>query len=84
MCDELGLLLWQDMMFANMDYPFEDPAFHKTVLAEAQTELSRLSSHPSTTVTCGGSDIEQQVARLGFSPALEGPFFDEMNSCPAF
>ena len=78
MCDELGLLVWQDMMFANMDYPFEDPAFHQTVQVEAQAELSRLSRHPSTAVICGGSEIEQQVAMLGLDPALgRGLFFEE-------
>jgi beta-mannosidase len=78
LCDELGLLVWQDMMFANMDYPFEDPAFHQTVRTEAEAELSRLSRHPSTAVICGGSEIEQQVAMLGFDPALgRGSFFDE-------
>jgi beta-mannosidase len=78
LCDELGLLVWQDMMFANMDYPFEDPAFHQTVRAEAQAELSRISRHPSTGVICGGSEIEQQVAMLGFDPALgRNSFFDE-------
>jgi len=78
LCDELGLLVWQDMMFANMDYPFEDPAFHQTVRAEAEAELFRLSPHPSTAVICGGSEIEQQVAMLGFDPALgRSPFFDE-------
>jgi beta-mannosidase len=78
LCDELGLLVWQDLMFANMDYPFEDPAFQQTVRAETRAELSRLSRHPSTAVICGGSEIEQQVAMLGFDPALgRGPFFDQ-------
>jgi len=78
LCDELGLLVWQDMMFANMDYPFQDPAFHRTVRAEAEAELYRLSRHPSTAVICGGSEIEQQVAMLGLDPALaRSPFFDQ-------
>ena len=78
LCDELGLLVWQDMMFANMDYPFQDPDFHQTVAAEAESELSRLSRHPSTAVICGNSEIEQQAGMLGLDAALgRGPFFGE-------
>lgn len=77
-CDELGLLVWQDMMFANMDYPFEDSAFGDTVRAEAEAELSRVSRHPSTAIVCGNSEIEQQVGMLGLDPAIgRGPFFGE-------
>jgi len=77
-CDELGLLVWQDMMFANMDYPFQDSHFRNTVRAEAEAELSRLSRHPSSTILCGNSEIEQQVGMLGLDPVLgRGSFFGE-------
>ncbi len=78
LCDELGLMVWQDMMFANMDYPYEDGSFRQTVCAEAEAELSRLSRHPSTTIVCGNSEIEQQVGMLGLDPEMgRGPFFGE-------
>jgi len=78
LCDELGLMVWQDMMFANMDYPFEDPAFREAVCAEAEAELSRLGRHPSTAVICGNSEIEQQVSMLGLDPAAGlSPWFGE-------
>lgn len=77
-CDELGLLVWQDMMFANMDYPFGDAAFHGVVSEEARTELKRLGCHASTAVICGNSEIEQQAAMLGLDPKLaRGEFFDQ-------
>jgi beta-mannosidase len=78
LCDELGLLVWQDLMFANMDYPFADADFLETVRAEAATELTRVSRHASTAMICGNSEIEQQVGMLGLDPALgRGVFFGE-------
>src|ERR1700722_2963667 len=62
LCDQLGIMVWQDFMFANMDYPVEDPAFAANIDAEAKYQLSRLSRHPSVVVYCGGSEIEQQAA----------------------
>ena len=40
-CDELGLLVWQDFMFANMDYPVDDPAFRANIRSEAIEQLRR-------------------------------------------
>jgi len=78
LCDELGILVWQDFMFANMDYPFSDEAFHHEVGTEATHQLNRFQRHPCIAVYCGGSEIEQQAAMLGL-PAAEwtGPFFTE-------
>src|SRR5207302_646833 len=53
LCDELGILVWQDFMFANMDYPTGDPAFGAEIEAEARETLVRLATHPSVTVWCG-------------------------------
>ena len=64
-CDELGILVWQDFMFANMDYPAEDAGFLTSVRAEATEQLRRLRTHPSVAVYCGNSEIEQQAAMLG-------------------
>ena len=70
LCDELGLLVWQDAMFANLDYPLGDPAFAETVREELEVLVARLAGRASTTVLCGGSEIGQQVAMLGLEPAL--------------
>jgi beta-mannosidase len=64
-CDELGLLVWQDFMFANMDYPANDDAFVASVTAEVEQQLRRLRPHPSIAVYCGNSEVEQQAAMLG-------------------
>jgi len=68
LCDELGILVWQDFMFANMDYPVDDAAFRASVEREAAEVCARLVSHPSLALLCGGSEVEQQAAMLGLSP----------------
>ena len=78
LCDELGLMVWQDMMFANMDYPFGDAVFGGIVREEAERELARVSRHASTALICGNSEVEQQAAMLGLDPAnARAGFFGE-------
>lgn len=79
LCDELGLLVWHDFMFANMDYPIADPTFRASVEREADQFLTRVQSHPSLAVLCGGSEIAQQAAMLGLPPTLwSSALFDEI------
>jgi beta-mannosidase len=79
LCDELGLLVWQDFMFANLDYPIADEQFRETVENEARTQLGRIAGRPSLAVLCGNSEIEQQVAMLGLDPRLgRGELFGEL------
>jgi beta-mannosidase len=79
LCDELGMLVWQDFMFANLDYPIADEHFRTTVEREVRAQLEELAGHPSLAVLCGNSEIEQQVAMLGLDPALgRGELFGEL------
>lgn len=66
-CDRLGILVWQDLMFANMDFPQGDPNFDRAVEQELRQQLGRLISHPSVTLICGNSEVEQQAAMFGAS-----------------
>lgn len=72
-CDELGVLVWQDFMFANMDYPADDPAFASSVAQEARHVLRRLRSRPCLAVLCGNSEVEQQAAMWGAPRQLWQP-----------
>jgi beta-mannosidase len=76
-CDRLGLLVWQDFMFANFDYP-KDPAFVEAVRGEARALLSATQGSPSLAVLCGGSEVMQQAAMMGLPADLAWPLFDEV------
>lgn len=72
-CDELGILLWQEFMFASMDYPGDDATFADSVRTEASQQLARLGARPSLAVVCGNSEVEQQAAMWGAARELWSP-----------
>ena len=79
LCDELGLLVWQDFMFANFDYPISEERFRAAVEVEARQVLEAVGGRPSTAVLCGNSEIEQQVAMLGLEASVgRGELFGEL------
>ncbi|MFC4523507.1 beta-mannosidase [Cupriavidus pinatubonensis] len=80
-CDELGLLVWQDFMFANFDYGSIGPGVGLTedMTREVGEWLTSTRSHPSIAVACGGSEAEQQAAMLGASRSeWKQPLFDAL------
>lgn len=56
-CDELGLLVWQDFMFACAVYNLTDE-FEATITAEFVDNIRRLRSHPSLALWCGNNEME--------------------------
>jgi beta-mannosidase len=64
-CDELGIMVWQDFMFANLDVPLDDETLLDDIRAEISHHAQRLGRHASTVVVCGGSEVDQQAAMMG-------------------
>ena len=58
-CDEEGILVWQDLMFACSAYPVFDDIWLDSVLAEIKETVIRLRHHPSIALWCGNNEIEQ-------------------------
>jgi beta-mannosidase len=57
LCDELGILVWQDFMFGGEMVP-GDPAFQENVRQEAIEQVRRLRDHPSVVLWCGNNELE--------------------------
>ncbi|KAM5285633.1 beta-mannosidase isoform 2-T3 [Hipposideros larvatus] len=57
LCDELGIMVWQDFMFACALYP-TDPGFMDSVTAEVAYQVRRLKSHPSIITWSGNNENE--------------------------
>ncbi|EIW81506.1 glycoside hydrolase family 2 protein [Coniophora puteana RWD-64-598 SS2] len=68
-CDELGLLVWQDFQFACGVYPAHNE-FVSSVRAEAIDNIVRLRHHPCIALLCGNNEDYQQVLQWGDVPDL--------------
>jgi len=58
LCDELGILVWQDFPFACSVYPY-NKEFRENFKHEATQNIQRLRNHPSLALWCGNNEIEQ-------------------------
>lgn len=56
LCDSLGLMVWQDFMFACSLYP-ANKEFIENVKKEAEDNIVRLRNHPSLALWCGNNEI---------------------------
>uniref|UniRef100_A0A3Q3A0F6 Beta-mannosidase n=2 Tax=Kryptolebias marmoratus TaxID=37003 RepID=A0A3Q3A0F6_KRYMA len=75
LCDELGIMVWQDFMFACAMYPTEDD-FIQTVREEVIQQVQRLKSHPSIIVWSGNNENEAALATNWFNiPASQKPTY---------
>ena len=70
-CDEAGMLVWQDFLFACAAYPEERP-FYGEVEAEARYQVTRLSSHPSLVLWDGNNENIWGYFSWGWQEKLQG------------
>lgn len=64
-CDELGIMVWQDFMFACAMYPGTD-AFLNNVKREFDQEIPRLAAHPSVVIFNGNNEVDVAWKNWGF------------------
>lgn len=58
-CDEMGILVWHDFMYACGYYPDHDPHFVADITAEARKAIRRLRRHASLIGWAGNNEIQE-------------------------
>ena len=70
--DEMGILIWQDFIFACTTYP-SDPTFLRRVAQEAEYNIKRLRSHACLAMWCGNNEIYEGMRYWGWDKKYENP-----------
>jgi beta-mannosidase len=76
LCDEMGILVWQDFMFGCSLYP-GDQAFCENVRQEASDNVKRLRNHPSIVIWVGNNEIESGWFHWGWREKLPAKLWDD-------
>lgn len=71
-CDEAGIMVWQDFMFACAYYPDDEDDFRRSVHAEAEQVVRRLRHHPSLALWCGNNEAYMMHGRVDPSGTFYG------------
>lgn len=69
LCDSLGILVWQDFMFACAMYP-GDPDYLNNVEQEAREQILRIGKHPCVALWCGNNENSEGWHRWGWQHGL--------------
>lgn len=70
LCDEMGLMVWQDFMFACSTYPAEGE-WLESVREEAADNLRRLRNHASIVIWCGGNECTDAWFNWGWGSRMK-------------
>lgn len=70
LCDEMGLMVWQDFMFGCSTYPAEG-AWLESVKKEAVDNIRRLRNHPCIVLWCGGNECLDAWYNWGWKSRME-------------
>ncbi|TSK42171.1 Beta-mannosidase [Bagarius yarrelli] len=75
LCDQLGIMVWQDFMFACALYP-TDQEFIESLREEVIQQVRRLKSHPSVVIWSGNNENEAAIASdWFFIPPADKPHY---------
>jgi len=72
-CDEKGILVWQEFIYACGKYPMTDKAFFDDAKREAVYQIRRLANHPSLIVWCGNNEMEAGNWEWGYDNGVVYP-----------
>lgn len=76
LCDEMGILVWQDFVFANALYPASQ-SFLENVRHEATDNIRRLRNHPSLALWCGNNEAETGWFDWGWKKSFPASFWED-------
>ena len=76
LCDEMGIMVWQDFMFACSMYP-ADESFLESVEKEARYQVKRLKGHASIILWCGNNEVASAWLSWGWKEELPGSIWDD-------
>ena len=70
-CDELGIIIWQDLMFSCSIYDIHNPVFFENITHEVRDALHRMRHHASLGLICGNNEMEWAFEEWDFPKTKE-------------